>query len=218
MNRLLASLAVASTAATIAATTAPAVAYPIDCAIFLCMAGGFPPSAECSAAKAEVIRRITPWPVEPPLQLWRCPMSVDRATAASLGITLGPDGLPPEVRLYRDAVEIYHVQTYIRRRTKDGEQVIDSTQVGKYAPNGDFAWSRASFERGPAWLADAVGGQRVQITECTSHNRDGDCRSYKVVGEENRASRGVGGFGRLRGVAFRYVDYEGAEHSEFIRY
>ena len=59
MNRLLASLAVASTAATIAATTAPAVAYPIDCAILLCMAGGFPPSAECAAAKAEVIRRIT---------------------------------------------------------------------------------------------------------------------------------------------------------------
>lgn len=217
MNRLLASLAVASTAATFV-TTAPVVAYPIDCAIFLCMAGGFPPSAECSAAKAEVIRRITPWPVEPPLQLWRCPMSVDRASAASLGIALDTDGLLPEVRQYRDAVEIYHIQTYIRRRTRDGEQVIDSTQVGKYAPNGDFAWSRASFERGPAWLADAVGGQRVQITECVSYHRDGDCRRHEVVGEENRSGHGVGGFGRLRGVAFRYVDYEGIGHSEFIRY
>lgn len=41
-------------------------AYDIDCAIILCMAGGFPPSAVCSAAYAEMIRRITPWPVLPP--------------------------------------------------------------------------------------------------------------------------------------------------------
>jgi len=62
---------------------APSQAYPIDCAILLCLAGGWPPSAECSAARAEFIRRITPWPVEPPLQIWRCPMraawSVDPA-------------------------------------------------------------------------------------------------------------------------------------------
>lgn len=49
-------------------------AYPIDCAILLCLAGGWPASAECSRARAEFVRRITPWPVEPPLQVWRCPM------------------------------------------------------------------------------------------------------------------------------------------------
>ncbi|KIC08831.1 hypothetical protein RA19_18370 [Leisingera sp. ANG-M1] len=49
-------------------------AYPVDCAILLCLAGGWPASAECSHAKAVFIRRITPWPVEPPLQIWRCPM------------------------------------------------------------------------------------------------------------------------------------------------
>jgi hypothetical protein len=49
-------------------------AYPIDCAILLCLAGGWPTSAPCAAAKAEFIRRITPWPIEPPLQIWRCPM------------------------------------------------------------------------------------------------------------------------------------------------
>lgn len=59
--------------ATFAST--PALAYPIDCAILLCLAGGFPASVECTAAKAEFIRRITPFPVEPPLQIWRCPMS-----------------------------------------------------------------------------------------------------------------------------------------------
>ena len=55
-------------------TTGTAKAYPIDCAILLCLAGGWPSSTECSAARAEFIRRITPWPVEPPLQIWRCPM------------------------------------------------------------------------------------------------------------------------------------------------
>lgn len=47
---------------------------PIDCAILICLSGGWPASAECSAARAEFIRRITPWPIEPPLQIWRCPM------------------------------------------------------------------------------------------------------------------------------------------------
>ena len=55
---------------------APAVAqsYPIDCAILLCLSGGWPASEPCARARAEFIRRITPWPVEPPLQIWRCPM------------------------------------------------------------------------------------------------------------------------------------------------
>lgn len=53
---------------------APAAAYQIDCAILLCLAGGFPASEPCARAKAEMIRRITPWPIEPPLQIWRCPM------------------------------------------------------------------------------------------------------------------------------------------------
>lgn len=60
-------------------------AYPIDCAIFLCLAGGWPSSPDCNAARAEFIRRITPLPVEPPLQLWRCPMG-----AAAGSTTLSP--------------------------------------------------------------------------------------------------------------------------------
>lgn len=51
-----------------------AQSYPIDCAILLCLSGGWPTSVPCSRARAEFIRRITPWPVEPPLQIWRCPM------------------------------------------------------------------------------------------------------------------------------------------------
>jgi len=60
------------------ALTAPqaAKAYQVDCAILLCLAGGWPASAECAHARAVFIRRITPWPIEPPLQIWRCPMGI----------------------------------------------------------------------------------------------------------------------------------------------
>ena len=61
--------------------------YQIDCAILLCLSGGWPASVPCAKARAEFIRRITPWPVEPPLQIWRCPMgaaySVDPDTLLS---------------------------------------------------------------------------------------------------------------------------------------
>lgn len=56
------------------ANRSQAQTYQIDCAILLCLSGGWPASAPCARARAEFIRRITPWPVEPPLQIWRCPM------------------------------------------------------------------------------------------------------------------------------------------------
>ena len=57
--------------------------YQIDCAILLCLSGGWPASVPCARARAEFIRRITPWPVEPPLQIWRCPMGASYETAPS---------------------------------------------------------------------------------------------------------------------------------------
>lgn len=75
MKHFLAAAAV-GLAVGLASAPRPATAYPIDCAILLCLAGGWPPSAPCAAARAEFMRRITPWPIEPPLQIWRCPMGV----------------------------------------------------------------------------------------------------------------------------------------------
>ena len=49
-------------------------AYPVDCAILLCLSGGWPASVECAHARTVFIQRITPWPIEPPLQIWNCPM------------------------------------------------------------------------------------------------------------------------------------------------
>ena len=67
---------------------AHAQTYQIDCAILLCLAGGWPASEPCTRARAEFIRRITPWPVEPPLQIWRCPMGASYEP--------GPDRSPSE--------------------------------------------------------------------------------------------------------------------------
>jgi len=73
MTRLRAAAALAATALSLS-LAAPAKAYPVDCAILLCLAGGWPASAECAHARTVFIARITPWPVEPPLQIWNCPM------------------------------------------------------------------------------------------------------------------------------------------------
>ncbi|MEM8824005.1 MAG: hypothetical protein AAGF30_10385 [Pseudomonadota bacterium] len=71
-------------ALTVTSTSLPiparAQTYPIDCAILLCLSGGWPASVPCARARAEFIRRITPWPVEPPLQIWRCPMGASFET------------------------------------------------------------------------------------------------------------------------------------------
>ncbi|WP_370233036.1 hypothetical protein [Hyphomonas sp.] len=74
-KKLLPSAAVALTVSSYSLPVpARAQTYPIDCAILLCLSGGWPASVPCARARAEFIRRITPWPVEPPLQIWRCPM------------------------------------------------------------------------------------------------------------------------------------------------
>lgn len=62
---------------------AQAQTYQIDCAILLCLSGGWPASVPCTRARAEFIRRLTPWPVEPPLQIWRCPMGASYQTDSS---------------------------------------------------------------------------------------------------------------------------------------
>ena len=81
MQALLSKVATGLTAVGISlglgASQTTAQSYQIDCAILLCLSGGWPASTPCARARAEFIRRITPWPVEPPLQIWRCPMGAN---------------------------------------------------------------------------------------------------------------------------------------------
>lgn len=192
-------------------TPAPVAAYQIDCAILLCLAGGFPASAECTAAKAEMIRRITPVPVEPPLQLWRCPMGLSPDVAEAIGmaaVTLGPDGLPDEVRKYRDAIELYEVK-YTRHRSSDDEWWSDNTRAGDYNDtSGDFFWKRESFVNGPDWLGEAVGGYREPIYKYGDRGYFG----RQIIGYRNKAHRSI------RAIAMRFQDWEGNYHIEVVHY
>ena len=163
-------LALALVAASTSLTAGPVKSYPIDCAILLCLAGGFPSSAECTAAKVEMIRRITPFPVEPPLQLWNCPMTLPANLLAELSLPppdVGPDGLTPDVRAYRDGIEIYHISQYRRWQSHGDVNVIDNTSRGVYGTDGRFSWVPSSYERGPAWLAEVAGGRTISIQTCT---------------------------------------------------
>lgn len=93
----LAVAALAAASVTAAPQRAEAQTYQIDCAILLCLSGGWPASVPCARAHAEFIRRITPWPVEPPLQIWRCPMGA--------AYTVDPDTLTSE-RIYEILFEL----------------------------------------------------------------------------------------------------------------
>lgn len=76
IDKLLSSAAAVVASVSFSLTPTTASAYQVDCAILLCLSGGWPASTPCAHARAVFIRRITPWPIEPPLQIWRCPMGV----------------------------------------------------------------------------------------------------------------------------------------------
>ncbi|SMO99960.1 hypothetical protein [Paracoccus laeviglucosivorans] len=177
------------TAITVLGMPTQAAAYPVDCAILLCLAGGFPSSPECTAAKVEMIRRITPFPIEPPLQLWNCPM--DGAGVSPIGS--GPDGLPPEVRAYRDGIEIYHID-YRQSRGGGDVHVLDRSKVGHYEDRGEFFWTRTEMRDAPDWIFAATGVNRHSV--------------------QNQ----IGTILRWRGVLIRWTDHTGAKSTEWVRY
>ena len=160
------------------ATVTPAVAYPVDCAILLCLAGGWPASAECAHARAVFIRRITPWPIEPPLQIWNCPMRVsfsgerqqiERLFDIAFQADVPPAGLSlplvPTTPLLVDtqadvdisdpafdfvrSIRVFEI-TYQQRRNRDGDCTISSAiYEGSYGEQGDYSRKRSSISAVP---------------------------------------------------------------------
>lgn len=174
--------------AAVFAAAPSAKAYPIDCAILLCLAGGFPASAECGAAKAEVIRRITPWPIEPPLQIWRCPMGGGNVSLPGVGA----DGLTPEVRKYRDEIEVWELS----KRTSGGSGGRDLyvTIVRNYYNSaGDFTREPVSLSSVPEWVHTSLS-QLGPFMSLTSE------------------------FGGFRGIMMRMMDYKGDYTTEWVEY
>ncbi|KAB6714588.1 hypothetical protein [Roseobacter sp. TSBP12] len=168
-------------------------AYDIDCAIMLCMAGGFPPSAVCARAYRTMIRRITPWPSLPPFGV---------CTFAHVPVDLGGPGgegeldtnLPEYEWLNRTHVIWFTGQSYEAR--DDGRKwrwSIKScdreNRICRYiqrVSGADRPWSETFISE---------GGQVVKFP-----------------------SRGRGEF-YTRGVLVEYGDYEGnMGHSEWFSY
>ena len=208
------SLAVGLATSTMISLAAPAAAYPVDCAILLCLAGGWPASAECAHARAVFIARITPWPVEPPLQIWNCPMHADfrRATPVELLFDIAfrptsppqlslpalpfPDLIPVQDQAEIDisdpaydfvrSIRVYQTE-YRRHRSSDGDCNDWSTvRLGTYGEQGDYAWHRSS-----------VAG----LPPASSFSPSSGCNDYY-----------------FRSVFVDWKDYEGTYGFEEVRY
>ena len=197
------------------AAVTPAAAYPVDCAIFLCLAGGWPASAECAHARAVFIRRITPWPIEPPLQIWNCPMrasfrGVDRpldllyeiAFRSELRSTVLPfsQGLADPILVDAQAdvdisdaafdfvrsIRVFEI-TYRQNRSSDGDcNSWGTVYMGGYGKQGDYSRKRSSISAAP---------------EASDISIPASCGSY-----------------RHRSVFVEWRDYEGTYGHEELHY
>lgn len=169
-----AAAAAAITASSVVGSVEPAQAYQVDCAILLCLAGGWPASVPCAHARAVFIQRITPWPIEPPLQIWRCPMGASFNAPAPLWpmerlydiafreapqVSVRPVPLPL-VRIQSDqradidisgdafdfvrSIRVFDIQ-YSEHNDWDGNCTKhDMTRIGTYGAQGEFTWADAS--------------------------------------------------------------------------
>ena len=198
-----------------AATITPATAYPVDCAILLCLAGGWPASAECAHARAVFIRRITPWPIEPPLQIWNCPMRAfltrEKAPMERLfEIAIRQEAFPrpqssvhspTELHLAQDqanvdisnpvydfvrSIHVFQIE-YRRHRNKYGDcSTSYNIRAGTYGEQGEFRWKPTSPSSVPR-------ASRFRPAET--------CSNY-----------------RFRGVFVDWTDHEGTYGFEEVRY
>jgi len=213
MTRLRAAATLAATALSLS-FAAPAKAYPVDCAILLCLAGGWPASAECAHARTVFIARITPWPVEPPLQIWNCPMRasfrgetkpIERLS--DIAVHGEPEPLisipetPWALQLVQDradvdisepafdfvrSIRVFEI-TYQQRRSSDGDcNSWGAVYMGTYGSQGDYSRRRSSLSAVPTASDLAVPA---------------DCRSYWH-----------------RSVFVEWRDYEGSYGHEEVHY
>lgn len=174
-----AAAAAAVTVSSLVSSAEPAPAYQVDCAILLCLSGGWPTSTPCAHARAVFVRRITPWPIEPPLQIWRCPMGASLNAPAPLSpmerlydiayrnapqVSVPQDPLPlvriqdeeqADIDISGDAfdfvrsIRVFHIQ-FSQGETRDGECFTsDSTRLGSYGVQGDYRWTRSSVAQVP---------------------------------------------------------------------
>ena len=202
----------------------PAGAYPIDCAILLCLAGGWPSSTECAAARAEFIRRITPWPIEPPLQIWRCPMGASLNTRS------------PTERLW--AISTTALPAQSQSPDSAFSQLIDVQAVrpgGVDLSSSDFDFIRSVRVYDVDWHSWAGTTSDSEREVCHraklrvrlgSYDHQGDFgwAGFSITSAPSWLDMGLHpdgpcvAAGRFRGVGVEWTDYFGNHGFEVIRY
>ena len=252
MNNILRTSALALAVATTSFIAAPhrveAQSYPIDCAILLCLSGGWPASVPCARAKAEFIRRITPWPIEPPLQIWRCPMGasfeVDPSTQNAPRIydilmsTVAPQQSFPSTPLTDDTLE---AQPAVFRESGGTAQrlpeetmlhLIQQVTEGNGSADIDIGGPEFNFVR-------SIKVWDVRHYSHVERGRDDECseRAYILLGSYGRQgdfswagsgpgaapsfaipSRACSRGNSRRGVGVEWHDYEGKHGYEWVSY
>ncbi|KIT16584.1 hypothetical protein [Jannaschia aquimarina] len=204
------------------ATAAPA--YPIDCAILLCLAGGWPASTECTAARAEFVRRITPWPIEPPLQMWRCPLraSVEGHAEAPPTLLDAMARIDPR-RITRDlALDL------VQRSIPERADIDLSTPAFDFVRSirvYDIDWHVWDHENAAGDHSCRVRRERVRIG---SYGPQGEfawraagvteATAQTWIGFDTRARESCSHEGRFRGVAVEWRDVEGRHGFEVVTY
>jgi hypothetical protein len=196
------------------ASVMPAAAYPVDCAILLCLAGGWPASAECAHARAVFIARITPWPIEPPLQIWNCPMRASfrredqpMERLFDIGVRGEPEPLMPipdvplELQLVQDradadisgpefdfvrSIRVFEI-TYSQGQDSDGGcDRHGVVYMGTYGEQGEYSRRRSSI---------------AAVPTASDFEVPANCRDY-----------------RHRSVFVEWRDYEGSYGHEEVKY
>jgi hypothetical protein len=224
-------MTVAVLAAAMGAGLAPtrSEAYAVDCAILLCLAGGWPASAPCAHAKAEFVRRITPWPIEPPLQIWRCPMRAAQGQG------------DPTVR-FADAIEALDghgardaaLSVAFTALPAGYEEPTPGADADVSGPAFDFVrsivvydvnWREYDHENHEGDHTCRRFGQRVRVG---TYDHDGAFRwrdahvtratSRSWLGFQTRRNGSCAYEGRFRGVAVEWQDHEGWHGYEVVRY
>ncbi|WP_299846301.1 hypothetical protein [uncultured Paracoccus sp.] len=201
-------------------------AHPIDCAILLCLSGGWPASAECTAARAEFIRRITPWPIEPPLQIWRCPMNASFHAET------------PGERIWSISATVLPAQTYTPQAAVMRDMALQlaggrRANVDISGPTYDFVRSIKVYDIDwYAWAGETSNGEREVCHRPKARKRLG---SYGVQGDFDWAVMDITAApewlnmnlypdgpceaaGRFRGVGVEWTDYFGQHGFELVRY
>lgn len=172
------------------ATKAAAQTYPIDCAILLCLSGGWPASVPCSRARAEFIRRITPWPVEPPLQIWRCPMGASYH---------GDQGRTPHERMYdilfnaapQPQVSLHTAPAGTSPRTGRSPALPDPAQLPaltglRLAQGADIDISGPAFD-----FVRSIRVYDIRYARQYNAGHDGDCRRTASVRRGSYGTQGA---------------------------